>query len=286
MESLPLVSVVIPVFNAERYIRETINSVLRQTYNHFEIIIVDDSSTDGTQAVVKEIAALNKTIKYFKIEHSGQPAVPRNYGIKKAAGEYIAFLDSDDIWTKNKLKDQVKFLQKYPNLIFVYSMSVTFGDVNIFSPYYEVLPLLHKAATTKDELISKGNPVTCSTVLVKKSILNLVGGYDEDPGLKAVEDYDLWLRLSGLGPIGFIPKIHAYYRIHKTQSSGDWEVKQKRLDYLSSKRGILLPKYKFYRNRGIHIRLVRNLIHFSTYLWIRFLSFVDEFTIKRQINEK
>ena len=275
MKNLPLVSVIIPVFNAEKYIGETVTSVLKQSYDNFEIIVIDDSSTDGTTGILEKMAQSNNKIKYFKIKHSGRPAIPRNYGIKKAGGEYIAFLDSDDLWTKDKLEEQIKFLQKYPNLIFVYSISVTFGEVNIFSPYYEVLPLLHKAATTREELISKGNPVTCSTVLVRKDIINSVGGYDEDPELKAVEDYDLWLRLSALGPFGFIPKIHAFYRIHKSQSSSDWETKQKRLEYLSSKRDIRLPQYKFYRNKGILIRLARNLFHFSTYLWIRFLSYID-----------
>ena len=274
MNNQPLVSVVIPVYNAEKYLAETVKSVLNQSYKNFEVIIVDDSSTDGTAAVTEALSKTSKEIKYYKIEHSGRPAVPRNYGVKKASGEFIAFLDADDLWTKSKLNDQIKFLLKYPNLIFVYSVSVTFGDVNIFSPYYEVLPLMHKAATTREELIAKGNPVTCSTVLLKKDFFNSAGGYDEDPGLKAVEDYDLWLRLSALGPFGFIPKIHAYYRVHKTQSSCDWQTKQKRLEYLSQKRGIKLPEYKFYRNKGIIIRLARNLIHFSTYLWIKIFSYL------------
>ena len=273
--SAPLISVIIPSFNVENYIEETINSVLKQSYNNFEIIVVDDSSTDKTLEVVEKISKSNNKIKYFKIKHSGRPSIPRNFGIKKASGEYVAFLDADDIWTRDKLKDQIRFLQKYPNLIFVYSMSVTFGVVSIFSPYYEVLPLLNKAATTKEELILKGNSITCSSVMLKKEYLQKIGGYDEDPNLKAVEDYDLWLRLSELGAFGFIPKIHVYYRVHIAQSSSDWETKQKRLEYLSKKRGIDLPKYKFYRNKGLIIRLVRNLLHFSTYLWIRFLSFID-----------
>ena len=271
----PLVSVIIPAYNVKQYIKEALDSVINQSYNNIEVLVIDDSSIDSTAEEIKRIAKSDERISYYKIEHAGRPSVPRNYGIGKSSGEYITFLDADDIWTRDKLKDQIRFLQKYPNLIFVYSMSVTFGNVNVFSPYYEVLPLLNKAATTKEELILKGNSITCSSVMVRKEYLKKTGGYDEDPNLKAVEDYDLWLRLSELGAFGFIPKIHVYYRIHTTQSSSDWETKQKRLEYLLKKRSIDLPKYKFYRNKALIIRFVRNLLHFSTYLWIRFLSFID-----------
>ncbi|MCL5030224.1 MAG: glycosyltransferase family 2 protein [Bacteroidetes bacterium] len=271
----PLVSVVIPAYNVEKFIGETLRSVLNQTYNNYEIIVVDDSSRDQTASVVNQFIQLDKRIKYFKIEHSGRPAVPRNFGISKASGELIAFLDSDDLWKKNKLAEQVLFLEKYPGLIFIYSMSVTFGDVNLFSPFYEVLPLLNKAARTKEDLLKKGNSITCSSVLIRSDYLKKVNGFDEDPKLKAVEDYDLWIRLSEFGKFGFIPRIHTYYRVHSSQSSSDWETKQKRLEYLSSKRNIDLPKYHFYRNKGFPIRIARNSVHFLTFLYVKFLSLIN-----------
>ncbi len=270
----PLVSVIIPAYNSEKYIGPTIKSVIGQSYENFEILIIDDDSSDRTSMVIMDIAKSDKRIKYFKIEHSGKPAVPRNIGIINAKGIFIAFLDSDDIWAKDKLKEQVNFLQKHPQLIFVYSMSVTFGNVNIISPYYEVLPLFHKVTRNKKELISKGNSITCSSVLIRTEFLKIVGGYDEDPGLKAVEDFDLWLRLSELGDFGFIPRIHVFYRIHGTQSSGDWEMKRKRIQYLSVKRNINLRDYKFFRNKGIVLRIIRNLVHFFTYLIVRILSLI------------
>ncbi len=271
----PLVSVIIPAFNVEKFIGETLRSVINQTYKNLEIIVVDDSSTDQTASVVKEFIKSDKRINYFKIEHAGRPAVPRNYGINKSKGELIAFLDSDDLWSKNKLTEQVFFLNKNPELIFVYSMSVTVGRVNIFSPFYEVLPLLHKAAATRNDLISKGNSITCSSVLIRAEYLKRINNFDEDPDLKAVEDYDLWLRLSELGNFGFIPRIQTFYRVHSTQSSSDWETKQKRLEYLSIKRNISLPKYNFYRNKGPIIRMARNLVHFLTFLYVKFISLFD-----------
>ena len=268
----PLVSVIIPAFNVEKYIEETVSSVLNQTYTNFEIIVIDDSSTDKTPEIIENISKKNSRVKLFSIEHAGRPAVPRNFGISKAHGELIAFLDSDDLWAKEKLSAQIGILEKYPELIFVYSMRVTFGKVSLFSPHYEVLPLLHKAARSYDDLISKGNSITCSSVLIKKKYLEEVNGFDEDPELKAVEDYDLWLRLSKSGSFGFIPRIHTYYRVHSAQSSSDWEMKQKRLEYLASKRKIALRGYKFLRNKGILVRLLRNLYHYFTFLFVKILS--------------
>jgi len=154
-------------------------------------------------------------------------------------------------------------------------MSVTFGNVTLFSPNYEVLPLLHKAVKTGNDLLIIGNSITCSSVLVKKEALQKVNGFDEDERLKAVEDYDLWIKLSKLGTFGFIPRILTHYRIHSTQSSADWQTKQERLKYLSDKRNLNLPVYKYYRNKGLFFLLIRNFIHYSTYLYVKFLTLFD-----------
>jgi len=266
----PLVSVIITTFNVEKYIEYTILSVLNQTFGNFEIIVVDDSSEDKTLEIIDKLSHTDKRIKFYRIEHAGRPSIPRNFGISKAAGELIAFLDGDDLWEKGKLKEQVTYLENHKDLIFVYSMSVTYG-VNILSNQYEVLPLLHKAARSYGSLISKGNSITCSSVLVNKHFMEKVNGFDEDPQL-AIEDYDLWIRLSKLGNFGFIPRVHVYYRVHPVQFSGNWEIKQKRLEYLAAKRGLTLPDYKFIRNRGFLFIVFRSLIHYATYLWVKVLK--------------
>jgi len=269
----PLISVIIPAFNVEKFIEETICSVLNQTYQNFEIIVVDDSSLDGTLEIVKKLSETDSRILFYKIDHAGKPSVPRNYGIKKANGEFVAFLDSDDIWLKDKLEMQLKYFQRYPEAVFVYTMSVTFGNVNIFSSGYEVLPLLFNAAHSREDLIKKGNSITCSSVLAKSKIVKDIGGFDEDPKL-VVEDYDLWLRLSERGSFYFIPRIYVKYRVHKTQVSGDWETKQKRLEYLAIKRGLKLPPYRFRRNKGLLFLLPRNFIHLLNFIWVKFLSLI------------
>jgi teichuronic acid biosynthesis glycosyltransferase TuaG len=270
----PLISVIIPSYNSNKFIRETVESVLNQTYKNFEIIVVDDESTDNTVSILEDLSKKDKRITYYQIPHNGRPSVPRNYGVEKSNGKYIAFLDADDIWVKNKLEKQIAEFEKHPDYILVYSMSVTFGDVNIFSPYYEVLPLLHKVCRTKHDLISKGNSITCSTVLIKKEYFQKVGGFDEDPNLQ-IEDYDLWIRLSELGQFGFVPRIQTYYRVHGKQFSADWQTKQDRVKYLSDKRGWNLPGYKYYRNKGVLFLLIRNAVHYSNFLLVKFLSLFD-----------
>ena len=273
-KNTPLISVVIPSYNSSEFIRETIESVLNQTYKNFEIIVVDDESSDNTVSILKDLSNKNKRINYYQIPHNGRPSVPRNYGVEKSNGKFVAFLDTDDIWVENKLKKQISEFEKHPDYILVYSMSVTFGVANLFSPYYEVLPLLHKVCKRKQELLNMGNSITCSTVLINKEHFQKVGGFDEDPNLQ-IEDYDLWIRLSELGHFGFVSRIHTYYRVHGKQFSADWQTKQDRVKYLSNKRGWNLPEYKYYRNKGVLFLLFRNIVHYSNFLFVKFLSLFD-----------
>jgi glycosyltransferase involved in cell wall biosynthesis len=268
----PLISVIITSYNSEKFIEEAVISVLDQTFQNFEIIIVDDQSTDSTSGIVKKISARDDRIKFHSISHSGKPSTVRNYGIALAKGDYVAFLDGDDIWEKYKLEEQVNSIKKNPDAVLVYSAAVTMGT-NIFLPSYEVLPLLHKAAKNKNDLIRKGNSIPLSTVVVQKKFLDKAGRFDEDPELK-IEDFDLWLRLGEFGYFIFLPYIHAYYRIHPDQFSSDWEEKKKRLEYLSRKRGLKLAPYRFYRNKGFIFLMLRNGIHFLTFLCLKSFSVI------------
>ena len=273
MSSNSLVSVIIPTFNSSKYILETIRSVEKQTHQNYEIIIVDDESTDTTEAIVNKRQTINDKIKFYKIKHAGRPSVPRNFGIYKSKGEFIAFLDSDDLWEQNKLKEQLVVFKNNPNLFFVYSTSITIGNIGFLSSDYELLPLFWKAAITHQELINKGNSIPLSSVLAKKEALIKLNGFDEDSEMQ-IEDYDLWLRMSELGSFKYIPKIHVYYRVHSTQYSASWETKKARLDYLKKKGNLPIPDYRFRRNKGIFMRLARNSIHLLNYSVLRLTTFI------------
>lgn len=114
-----LISIITPVYNGEKYLRDTIESVLSQTYPYWEMIIVDDISTDHTQDIVKQYAEKDKRIRYFVLEERGGASAARNKAIAEAKGSYIAFLDADDIWKKEKLENQISFM-KEKNIDFSY----------------------------------------------------------------------------------------------------------------------------------------------------------------------
>lgn len=107
-----LVSIITPLYNAEKYITETINSVINQTYKNWEMIIIDDCSSDNGAQIVKEYEKKDKRIKYIKLEENSGAAIARNIGIEKAKGEFIGFLDSDDLWKKDKLEKQINFMRQ------------------------------------------------------------------------------------------------------------------------------------------------------------------------------
>jgi glycosyltransferase involved in cell wall biosynthesis len=137
LTSNPLVSVIIPTYNRAHLILDSVQSVLQQTYENWELIIVDDGSNDDTEKVIHQIE--NAKISYFKIEHSGILGKVRNYGIKISNGEYIAFLDSDDIWRKDKLMFQLELFKKH-DISFTLSNGSHFGElVTVQPPEFENL---------------------------------------------------------------------------------------------------------------------------------------------------
>jgi glycosyltransferase involved in cell wall biosynthesis len=214
---IPNVSVVLTTFNRVKILSETINSILNQTYSDFEFIIVDNMSEDGTEQYISEI--MDQRVRYYRNPNNGVIAVNRNYGIKKARGEYIAFCDDDDLWVNDKLENQIIFMENSPNLALSFGFAVTFGNVK---KQGEMLIPKNDCMKIKNfETLLLGNKITCSTVMVKKESLNSVGLFDENPEFKAIEDYDLWLRLARYYPIGCIPKVLCNYRVHTNNTSNN-----------------------------------------------------------------
>lgn len=211
MNNIPLISVITPIFNGKKYILETIQSILNQTYKNWEMIIVDNKSTDNTIEIVKSIE--DERIKIIQLEHnSGGPARPRNIGIENAKGEYIAFLDADDILAPNKLEVQLNFMLRN-NLNFcstsakyICEKSTSIKKVN------KLKNIIRKFRTYNLENLIKYKFIYTSSVLIKKEILIK---FNEEKDCVSVEDYYLWLQL--LNNIntkyGFLHKELLFYRI-------------------------------------------------------------------------
>jgi len=205
---MPQVSVVIPTYNRADLIPQTLLSVAEQTLTDWECIIVDDGSTDNTRAVVEGLSARDARFRYVWQENSSASAA-RNHGIRLARGEFIAFLDSDDLFPPDKLQWQVQVLAANPDAVLVYGNTFIFhgGDPQNGGLYLERIV---KKPTSFKELI------TCSSIyspLVRADILRKTAGFDTS--LLSAEDWDMWLTLSRMGKIIFDPRIGLLYRAHE-----------------------------------------------------------------------
>ncbi|MDY6863102.1 MAG: glycosyltransferase [Thermodesulfobacteriota bacterium] len=189
-----MISVIIPTFNRHRFLKDAIDSVLNQTYKDFELLVVDDGSTDGTEKIVK---SFDFPIKYVYQEHKGVSAA-RNQGITFASGEYIAFLDSDDLWVKEKLEKQINTLKKQKKYLVCYTDEIWIYNGKRIYPKAK-----HKKYS--GWIFEKTLPlciISPSSVIAHKDLFSNIGGFDE--GFPACEDYDMWLRISIKYPILFL----------------------------------------------------------------------------------
>lgn len=184
----PLVSVIIPIFNSEETLRETLDSVIDQTYKNLEIITVNDGSIDNSESIIKEINhSLISPIRYFKQENKGVSAA-RNAGAKKATGKYLTFLDSDDLWAKNKIKIQVEIMETNSEI----DLLATNKDGDKFNKFLwfeikELMPISLKFMLYKNFLLT-------STVMFKPNILATTGYFDEE--MRYSEDMDYFCRIA------------------------------------------------------------------------------------------
>lgn len=206
------VSVIIPTYNSARYLPEAIESVIGQTYQDFEIIVVDDGSTDNTQEVVENaLQGYSNKILYFYQENQGH-AITRNVGIRHSVGEYIAFLDADDKWAPNKLERQMTYLDGHPTVGHVHCARIRVDKDGDLLPTPRVSIQFLSGNIFYHLLLRKAHICT-SSVVCRKECLNNVGYFDEHfPDKIGGEDRDLWLRIAKKYPIGYIDEPLVYYR--------------------------------------------------------------------------
>ena len=200
-----LVSIVIPVHNAEKYINETINSVINQTYQNWELILVDDCSTDKSIKIINNIIKKNKKIKLIKLKKNSGAAVARNTGIDEAKGKYICFLDADDIWDKEKIEKQIKFITKN-NYAFIFTGYEFMSEDGIPNGKKVFVPLKIKYSEAL-----KNTTIWTSTVMFNMQKLSKNDIYM--PNVKRGQDTATWWKV--LKKIDYaygINEILAYYR--------------------------------------------------------------------------
>lgn len=212
MENQPLVSVIMPCYNMERFIACTIESVQRQTYPHWELLIVDDASTDGTAEIVKSHQNQDDRIRFVvKEQHSGI-ADSRNQAIRMAQGRYLAFLDSDDLWHPDKLEVQLRFMTE-KNIGFCYSSYDCVDETG--APLEKTV----KAVSDLDyEAYLRNTIIGCSTVMLDKTIVSEV----VVPNFRTSEDTATWLNILKKGFLAYaIGQPLTSYRIRQHSASSN-----------------------------------------------------------------
>ncbi|MDR9895186.1 glycosyltransferase [Aetokthonos hydrillicola Thurmond2011] len=202
---MPLVSVVIPAFNAEKTIRQTIESAVNQTLTDIEIIVINDGSTDSTAKVIEIVT--DSRLQVFSYPNEGV-AVSRNRGISKAVGEFISFLDADDLWTPNKLESQVNALREHPEATVAYSW-VNFIDTDgdfLYPGYRFTLTGDVYSKLFVQNFLDNG-----SNILVRTEALQTVGGFEQS--VSPAEDWDIALRLAARYQFVVVPEAQILYRL-------------------------------------------------------------------------
>jgi glycosyltransferase involved in cell wall biosynthesis len=267
----PLVSVIIPSYNHGRYLRQTLDSVIAQTYPAVELIVVDDGSTDDTAQVLAAYAHHVKPCRLM--QNAGGPARPRNVGLNMAQGKYVAIFDSDDIMLPEKLSRQVSFLESYPDVSLVFSDFRNFDAEGCDKPFLSAghepfqqmakarLPDGHYRIPSHNvyETLIADNFVGTSSIVFRKSIVGEIGVFDET--LCNSDDIDFLFRVARKFDLGYIPQVLHERRVHpgnissRPQALSARELVYKRLykDYaLSARAKRNLDEYlaRIYYSRG------------------------------------
>ncbi len=209
MEFEPFFTIVVPTFNRGSLIKRTLESLVTQTWTHFEIVVVDDGSTDDTETVVRSLGS--PQVGYYRIPNS-ERAAARNYGARQAKGHYINFFDSDDLALPNHLAEAAKMVQQNVNPEWFhlgYAMSTpegkVFKQVNRYS------------GETLQAYIPMGNPLSCNGVFLRSDIIKKFT-FNEDRALSASEDYELWYRLAARFPLFYSNTITSWIIDHEMRS--------------------------------------------------------------------
>ena len=209
------VSVIIPAYNAESYLAETIESALAQTAPPAEILVVDDGSTDRTAEVARGFEA--RGVRVLR-KANGGPASARNEAIRHSTGEYLAFLDSDDLWVPDKLEAQLAFLELRPDVGLTYGQARMFRDTEAGRVFEQTIGFTEAPSL---RLLLYGDFIPNSTVVIRRACVDAVGLLNERRELIAVEDYEYWMRIALRFPIAGLSRPLALYRLREGNLMGD-----------------------------------------------------------------
>lgn len=254
MANYPLASVIIPVHNGEHFINDALRSLVGQTYPNLEIIVVDDGSTDRTFDLAAAYAPRVRCIRHAS--RSGSASAPRNTGVRESRGEYIAFLDADDILLPDRIKKRVEFLSAHPEV------GVVFGDYRNFSAkgqadqsHFQSCPRLQKMLGGRQSMVLSSEDATAilaqenfgisGTFMIRREVLREEAGFE--PALRACEDFHFYYRVARHHAVGIINEVGMMRRLHNLNMTADPSLM---LEESIRSRALLRASEKNSRNRG------------------------------------
>lgn len=250
---MPLISVIIPAYNAERTILETVNSVQNQTLANIEIIIINDGSIDRTWKLIEQLT--DPRIKAFSYENGGV-AVARNRGIDKATGEFMAFIDADDLWTLDKLELQLAALKQHPEAGIAYSWNYFYYEQTGDSPSERLRQRIpgHVANFEGDvyaPLLQENFLANGSNPLIRRQAIDKIGGFD--PTFPHCADWDFYLRLAAQWPFVRVPQHQVLYRqsSHSMSSTKVNDIEQQCLAMLEKTYQVAPAKYRSLKSKSL-----------------------------------
>jgi glycosyltransferase involved in cell wall biosynthesis len=215
MSAQAVISVVMPLYNGEKWLTATLKSLAEQEMSDWELLVVDDQSTDSGPGIVDEFSqSVRQDVHLIAIERAG-PSVARNHGINRARGRYVAFLDADDLWHRNKLADQVRILEESNSAsgaICDYAIMGIDGKRITYHRSFE----WNQRSLNRWALMESYSPCLNSTLVVRRSVLDTIGGFTAE--MTNVEDLDLAFRLARCGQILSTNKVQMTYRMHPNQN--------------------------------------------------------------------
>ena len=243
------VSVVIPTYNRAELLARTVESVQRQTYRKWEIIIVDDCSADDTEQIVKDFE--DYRIRYIRNEKNMGAGASRNRGVELARYEYIAFQDSDDVWRCDKLKKQMEYMGSHHEYDMVYcSFLKHYSDGN------EIIVPNRQTGNRQGDMRTAlliNNMIGTPTILIKKECVMMCGGFDEE--LRAIEDWDFVVRVAEKSQIGFVPEV--LVDAYETQGSISYDG----AGYYKARCKMLAENAGYLQENGLFDRLVMEMFN-------------------------
>jgi len=252
VSSTPLVSIIIPTYNHAHFLHEALQSVCDQTYSDWEALVINNYSEDDTIEVVKAFDDSRIHLENFR--NNGVIAASRNYGIGMARGEYLAFLDSDDTWFPEKLSTCITRLEGGCDLV-CHGLH-WFGNRSERSQYYGPA-----SRSSYDALLYKGNCIATSATIVRRELVEVVGGFSESLEIVTAEDYHLWLKLAQAGiEMAFVDQVLGSYRFHAT-NAGTAIKQAKAVEYVIED---FFPKQELRNLRArVRVRLRYGIINYG-----------------------